>query len=475
MLALVTVTAISFGSANQVSAQGSFHGAIYTSKSDGTTVNQNLYDSKADVYLNGGPQNENANGLPDGTYYFQVTDPSGSDLLSTDLAICRQLLVVNGVVSGATGPCPHANGVLNPVNGSTPVQLMPFNDTPNNGGEYKVWLIRQATTTTVDADGITIEFENSNAKTDNFKVKADEDPCVPGEDPECTETVTIGGKKFYDADADGEENENESGIEGIRIEVTLSTSSEPVIVETDANGNWSLGDIPAGTSYSVREILPCVDEDGDQICDPDHYWVQTAPVPDSNNFQGYSGIANKDVTGLDFGDICFGPASGGHTLGFWSNKNGEKIIKANDNYASGLAFLRDLNLKTYDKRNLTLNPDFNPTTYTQLRTWLLDGNAVSMAYMLSVQLAATSLDVRYGFLSDSQIVDARTLGLGIIDIGTVKTLANKSLNDHAITITGDPHRQSQEAMKNFLDGANNNRLSFASPSACSVFYPAETE
>ena len=470
-LAAIIVAVISFGNPTPIAAQGAFHGAIHTSKADGTSVNANLYENKADVYLNGGPQNANANGLPNGTYYFQVTDPSGATLLSTDLAQCRQLLVANGKVSGATGACPHANGAYNAANGSTPVQMLPFNNTPNNGGEYKVWLIRQATTTTIGADGITLDFDKNNAKTDNFKVKTEEAPCVPG-DPECPLTVTISGAKFYDADADGIRDLNEIGVEGIRIEVTLSTSPDPVIVETDASGNWSLANVTTDTGYSVRELLPCVDENADSLCDTDHYWVQTSPAPDSSNFQGYKGTAATDVSGLDFGNICFEPASGlGRTLGFWSNKNGEKIIKANDNYVGGLAFLNALNLKTYNKKTPALDPDFNPANYTQFRTWLLDGNAVSMAYMLSVQLAATSLDVRYAFLSDSQIVDARSVGLGIITIGEVRNLANQSLNDHQITITGDPHRQSQELMKNFLDGVNNNRLPFASPTACSVFYP----
>src|SRR4051795_1869025 len=72
----------------------SFFGAIFTTLGDGTApVNQNIYDSKADVYLNGGPQNDNAHGLPVGTYYFQVTDPNGGTLLSTDPAACRQVVV----------------------------------------------------------------------------------------------------------------------------------------------------------------------------------------------------------------------------------------------------------------------------------------------------------------------------------------------------------------------------------------------
>src|SRR5438034_6038999 len=123
-------------------AWANINGAIFTTLGDGTKVNQNLFPSKDSVYLNGGPQNENSNGLPNGTYYFQVTDPNGSTLLSTDNISCRQLQVIGEIVAGATGPaCQHANGAINNNNGgSLPVQLIPFNDTPNTGGEYKVWL-----------------------------------------------------------------------------------------------------------------------------------------------------------------------------------------------------------------------------------------------------------------------------------------------------------------------------------------------
>ena len=60
-------------------------GAIFTTLIDGTAVNHNIYDLKEDVYLNGGPQPNapcHAAGIPDGDYYFQVTDPSGKVLLS---------------------------------------------------------------------------------------------------------------------------------------------------------------------------------------------------------------------------------------------------------------------------------------------------------------------------------------------------------------------------------------------------------
>src|SRR5215469_16681719 len=85
-------------------AYAAVNGAIQTTTSDGKTVNANIYPSKDAVYLTGGPQNENGNGLvPDGTYYFQVTDPSGATLLSTDDISCRQVVVQNGRVVGVPG------------------------------------------------------------------------------------------------------------------------------------------------------------------------------------------------------------------------------------------------------------------------------------------------------------------------------------------------------------------------------------
>lgn len=145
--------------------------AIFTSLADGTTVNQNIYPSKTSVYLNGGPQNQNANGLLDGFYYFMVTDPSGAQLLSTDSIAARALTVANGVVSGVAGSGgTHAVGLFNPNNLSTPVQLIPFDDTPNQGGEYKVWLTPIGAYDP-NAPSSVFGFIRNESLTDNFKVE----------------------------------------------------------------------------------------------------------------------------------------------------------------------------------------------------------------------------------------------------------------------------------------------------------------
>lgn len=147
-------------------------GAIFTTVADGMIVNANLYAAKDDVYLNGGPQNLNAKGLTDGTYFFQVTSPNGSALLSNDDAILRELQVINGVVAGGfdAGSGQHPNGIYNDLNGSTPVQLAPYDDTPNAGRVYKAWLI-STSDATIAPDGKHLIFkQNADVKTDNFRI-----------------------------------------------------------------------------------------------------------------------------------------------------------------------------------------------------------------------------------------------------------------------------------------------------------------
>jgi hypothetical protein len=171
-------------------------GAIFTTLSDGTEVNLNQFPSKEDVYLDGGPgpgAPQTAAGLDDGVYVFQVTDPPGKVLLSTDLARCRRFTVAGGIITGvvAAGGCEHLTGA-DVDHGAATVQLMPYLDTPNNGGVYKVWATLESDylagcalqgvpngLDVVDCGppsrrngGVAHGFMPWESKTDNFKVKA---------------------------------------------------------------------------------------------------------------------------------------------------------------------------------------------------------------------------------------------------------------------------------------------------------------
>ena len=117
-----------------VAASGGLTGAMFTTDIAGNTVNQNIYQIPSDVYINGGPNNATSQGLPANSVYFEVTDPSGKTLLSTDFAKCRQVTTDgSGRVSGAFAGdgCSHAVGTVDTANGALPVKLWPFSQTPN--------------------------------------------------------------------------------------------------------------------------------------------------------------------------------------------------------------------------------------------------------------------------------------------------------------------------------------------------------
>src|SRR5882672_7116140 len=76
-------------------------GALFTTNENGTRVNQNIYDDKRDVYIDGGPgpnAPQTAAGLDDGNYYFQVTGTDGKALFSSDPVKCREFRVANGII-----------------------------------------------------------------------------------------------------------------------------------------------------------------------------------------------------------------------------------------------------------------------------------------------------------------------------------------------------------------------------------------
>lgn len=242
------------------SAFAGVNGAIYTTFPAGTTVNGNIYPSKDQVYLSGGPQNKKDAGLspaPD-FYYFQVTDPSGSVLLSKDAVTCRVVYVNNsggpGIVDGVPGTdgsdssaggfgtpaCYHNNGTQDDANGALPVQLCnpnsslcptDFADTPNPGGEYKAWMTPVedyvGPNGTCPTGANHFGFCDSLSKTDNFKIK------TPG-------TAAITACKFIDTETppDGtyDPQNGDFFFAGWPITATDTLNGTTVTQNTDQDG-----------------------------------------------------------------------------------------------------------------------------------------------------------------------------------------------------------------------------------------------
>lgn len=240
---------------------GPLPGAIFTTTVDGSRVNANLYADKNDVYLDGGPgQNAPAGAaaLPAGDYFFQVTDPSGKVLLSTDSVSFRRFTVSSaGVIVSAV----HPKGVDadHPELGARTVRLMPYLDTPNNGGVYKVWV------TPVDrytAGSGFFGFLPSWSKMDTYKVRRRTGACgTPS---------TVDLRKFRDSNENGQWDDGEQELSGWPVYVTDPSGASTVVftparLETPIPGTWTFTEetiigmqIVAVLDGQIASQLPCV-------------------------------------------------------------------------------------------------------------------------------------------------------------------------------------------------------------------------
>jgi len=385
-------------------------GAIYTTDSTCTGVNVNIFGNKDDVYLNGGPAGGGP-GLPTGNYYVRVTQPGGLVLGYTPTASA----VVNA--SGNFAQCYQLSAILVKTTDATPG----YDTTGNPGGEY-----------TVDVS-MDPNFGGGTVKSDNFKV-------IPNEGGGGTPQGTLNIIKFYDANANGL-NDDGQLITGWRMRIQD---------EIDYIRFTPVSIIVAPDNYTVTESDPI-----------ETNWIHTTTNPVSLP------LADGQTANVEFGNLCLG-AGGGKTLGFWSNKNGEAKMKdAPNNFDPEFTLLGNLCLRTQT------GADFNPTTYANFRTWLLNANATNMAYMLSAQLAAMELNVEAGYVTGSSLVYAPCLkgtvanvnSLGFITIDDLMTAANNALCANGNTNFASADRTYQECLKNTLDSANNN-LNFVQSTPC---------
>jgi hypothetical protein len=364
-------------------------GAIFTTDGacDGTNIN--LFSDRDDVYLDGGPAHPGAAGLEDGEYYVQVTEPDGT-LLGTSIGSADETPAV--VSGGEFLSCYNLSAIL--VTASNPL-VTGYDATSNPGGEYKVWISPYA--------------DFSRNKTDNFKVK---DEAIP---------ATLDVVKFYDANVNGL-NDDGQPISGWQVRIQDGIDYiryTPVSIEVDPD------------DYTVTESTPI-----------EGNWLATTPTT-----VGITLAAGESGT-VEFGNVCLG-GGGGHTLGYWSNKNGQATMNDGGTLNPELAMLSALSLRTAG------GGDFDPATYPAFRNWLLSANAVNMAYMLSAQLSAMALNVEAGFVGSGAIVYSPDLGF--ITIGNLLTAANAALAADGLTLADDPNRAAQESLKNALDAANNNQ------------------
>jgi hypothetical protein len=249
---------------------------------------------------------------------------------------------------------------------------------------------------------------------------------------------------------------------------------------TDANGKAIFNVLPG--SYTVAEGTPTQTN-----------WVHTGPAS-----IGVTIGANNCSAVAPFGNYCFSAPSGGFTLGYWTNKNGEKALNGLPVKAGGIpCWVGALNsMACFRNANGTIHTF---TNYADLKTWLSGATATNMAYMLSAQLASNVLSglvsgglsgstvvvvpgkVTTGnnvcivpFLSVSQAISCGSPPLlaltsipgvgscscssnnGLVTVADLRTRACCLLQAYGNTTSASTQRTYQECVKNILDMLNNN-------------------
>ncbi len=377
VIAIVFAIGFALHSTQETSA-APLKGAIFTTTPDGGIVNENVhYERKIEVYLDGGPgpnAPQTAAGLPDGDYYFQVTDPSGKVLLSEDPAKCRKVRVEDGVIvellnqgtmydpNGRAGPFPcHIQDPPHPPDSAGPadagtsgrhdtntdkdhgppaivVQLMPFLDTPNPGGVYKAWIIPagryianggnpeaipgdpKSRLKALKVKGQQVGFQRDpgfgpprdQVKTDNFKVKE----FFPPE-------ITV--RKFHDLNGDGiwqTATEPEIGVDECVDDTTGAIIACP--------GGWPIDitDPTAVTNGYYTPVLISAEPPGTWIVEEETFspmWAQSVAILDGVPL-GIVNPVNVIVAGTsgETHEVIFGNFMPGE-------KHGQKFIDLNGN------------------------------------------------------------------------------------------------------------------------------------------------
>ena len=358
---------------------------------------------------------------PSGDYYVHVVDtPDGVDeVLSLNNPSERVIHIDNnaGVITIGFVNSPNA---------------VPVGIGPNGGESLLISPLRAPADGTCQFKAVMGSFWANTSPTDPYRVKQ-ANPTTG----EC-EIISVGGFRigdgspsdvsgtvFNDVNQNGVQDAGEAGLAGWQVDLVDASSSLSMV--TDANGEYLFANVGAG-SYTVELVLQA----GYQGSTSTSQTIESAgcaPVP-GNDFGVYMQAAACDCEG--------------RTPGYWRNKHG--VAKVNN--LGLLPLLPALNIVDRCGNYVSFS------NLSQYRCWMKRGNAVNMAYMLSVHLVAMHNNVAAGFVDGNCVTNDPVLGSRTISSLLADAIASLAANPY--TPSGHPQRDYQEALKDALDAANNN-------------------
>ncbi len=454
-------------------------GAIFTTTPDGSIVNENVhYNSKLEVYLDGGPPPNapaSAAGLPAGPYVFQVTNPSGWVLLSEDPAKCRIVRVSeDGVIvelvlpsdlddygyeplddwytvgngnNGQTFPChiqDEPDGIAGPSGrhdtnndtdhgedfGAIVVQLMPFLNTPNPGGVYKAWMI--PLDRYVANGGDLEEIPMKWVKKKGVKLGFEPDPGFgPPRDQIKTDNFKVKEyipppeltvRKFHDLNANGMWDENEPEL-AWRVFIT-----DPTSVTNEYYTPWTIIAEPPGDYIVEEEILDgwyhsVTYLDGMSLGIVNPVTVTVAGMYDEKHEVIFGNFMPADIYGKKFDDLN---GNGVHdegepgvpdfliTLSGTDGKGTPVYIETTTDEYGEFCFM-DLNPGTYTVTETVTDGWVNSTT-TTVEVILESGDVVQLGYVFGNFMPACINGKKFDDLNGNGVYDEGELGVPNVQI-----------------------------------------------------------
>ncbi len=426
-------------------ALGQSGGSTFVLSRLGQHVPGNSFSRNDGVYLSGGraPSCQSA-GLVDGDYYFEITDPAGTVLLTLDSVEERRVRVAGGVfvqylgstrVSAPVGPC----GALN-------VRLAPFTTSPYPSREYKVWLTRVED---YDPQGSHVfGFDPARSKSDNFRVGAAGPQSI------------VRGHKFYDHDGDGVWNPNVDPLEvpvgGWRVEIRRKGVLDGVTY-TDQDGWYVFVRDRDQRAWELGEISPNgFVNDGTAGAT----WLATTPRT------GSVAATTEYVAGPEFGNVRYATSVGaGRTVEYWSEDDhgpgtpgGRPLLEDCDptwrqalNTHAGIP----VNLRTPVSNDnpsasiFTLNmpPQSFNGAFANWRSYANRTSHDHAGFMLSREVAATLLSTSCGFMPGDILIDRQQDGV-LVPLEDMFTGVIGLLSQVGAGLTGpdDPYQDLRDMM-----------------------------
>jgi hypothetical protein len=423
-----------------VSAVATAGGSAFVIDRYGAHMPGNSFERLDAVFFSAG-RGVDCSGTPlvDGDYYFQITDPAGSVLLSNEPLADRKVRVSGGVLTQYLGSTHLAS--RKGTCGSLYLWLYPFLSTPYPIHEYKVWLTRVQ-----DYDPLLTNlfgFDPALSKSDNFRVLAQGDQAI------------VRGHKFFDHNRGGTWNPQVDPLEvpigGWRVELYRNNVLDGVTF-TDQDGWYIFIRDRDASTYQLREVAP-----GGFVNDatPGATWLATT---------ARSGLVNATaeyVAGPEFGNIKYELAPGaGRPVRSWCDiDEGQPLLLVCDPTWRLALNMRDGG--RVDLRNPVSNDVPSASIFTILmppqsfsgawadyRSWCEKTPHDHAGFLLSREVAATLLSVSCGGLQGSIYIDRHLDGV-LVSLDDMITGVIALLTDPGAGLTGpdDPFQDLRHMMQ----------------------------